>query len=105
MYVDPDQPTPAACAIGAIRMAVCGTPATTYLDGQAIQVSRALRSLAGHLDIIYGHYWGADEAGQTADPDRVVADWNDEPDRTAVQVITALNDAADTWDRTHGGAP
>lgn len=95
-------PTPAACAIGAVRIVVCGAADGIYIDDQAAQVGAALRAFASYLDDAY-YAWGHNDAGELACPDDVVGDWNDDDDRTADQVITALDDAADFWDRRHPG--
>jgi hypothetical protein len=101
-------PTPPACAIGAIRMAVCGGLSGYHFE-QGQQVNRVVRVLAGYL---YGLGLSTAEHPGTAEPpaivrgsaDQVIADWNDEDGRTATEVITTLTEAATDWDRIHGGA-
>jgi hypothetical protein len=100
MFDDPATGTPAACAYGAIKMAACGGPMAYYTDDQAGDVNRALRVLAGYLDTVF-YAWGVNQFGEAAEPLDVVTEWNDDTDRTAIDVITALNDAADDWDNTH----
>jgi len=104
MFTNPLQPTPAACAIGAIRMAVCGTPTSLYTGDQARQVGRAITLLAGHLHDTGRIPDGDHHCPLCPDDQEIIGDWNDEDDRTAAEVITALTDAADDWDHTHGGA-
>ncbi|HZO63801.1 MAG TPA: hypothetical protein VFB74_02255 [Kribbellaceae bacterium] len=103
MFDNPDQLTPAACAQGAIRMAVCGSPTTAYTDDTGHLVNQAIAVLAGHLhDTGYvdtDDYYGALAASDT----EIVGDWNDETDRTVTEVIAALDDAADDWTRLHPG--
>jgi hypothetical protein len=100
MFDDPHTATPAACAYGAIKMATCGGSQTGYTDEQATDCGRALGVLAGHIDVCF-HVWGIDEHGQPGDSYQVVADWNDDQDRTAEHVIAALTEAADEYDRHH----
>jgi hypothetical protein len=100
MFDDPTNPTPAACAYGAIKMATCGGPLADYTDEQAADANRALRILAGYLDTVF-YVWGVNCYGELAEPFDVVTDWNDDADRTALDVIAALNAAADEWDRLH----
>jgi hypothetical protein len=95
MFVNPDAPTPAACAQGAIRMAACGNTRTDYTPGQAALVDDAITTLADHLDSI-SDVWHRIAPGET------VADWNDYVGRTADHVAAALTAAADRWDRIFG---
>ena len=108
MFVDPLQATPAACAQGAIRMAVCGSPTIPYTTDSARDTCRAIRVLAGHLRATHvdgdpthdpTHGPGLD----TDDDSHIVGDWNDEPGRTTADVLTALHEAADSWDTRHPG--
>jgi hypothetical protein len=95
-------PTPPACAIGAIRMAVCGG-LYEYRGEQGHHVLRTVRVLAGYL---------LGPALPTPDhhridlgsADEVVWDWNDEDGRTDTEVITTLTDAADWWQQRHDAA-
>jgi len=107
MFADPDQPTPPACAQGAIRMAVCGSPTVAYTADTSLMVDRAIGEFAcwlawndpGYLDEFKQFDLHDDDTAL----DQVAGDWNDEPDRTADEVIAALNAAADSWDRIHPG--
>jgi hypothetical protein len=112
LFDNPDRPTPAACALGAIRMAVMGTPQvwTEHLRTDVLAAfDRAVGVLADHLVNAYGV-----EPVETtcctgvvfpADLEQTVSRWNDHPTRIASHVIAALNGAADDWDRIHGSAP
>ena len=103
MYADPEAAFPAACALGAIRMAVFGTPAITVDPGGAYACASAVGVLADHLV----------RRLDVADPsdaltsrlgiglEQIVADWNDDPARIASHVIAAMYAAADEWDRAH----
>jgi len=110
LFNDPDQPTPAACPLGAIRMAVIGTPevrAEHNRTGVLAAFDRAVGVFADHLVNTYG----VDPVGGvtaacagvvfTGDLEQTVIRWNDHPDRIASHVIAALNGAADEWDRIH----
>jgi hypothetical protein len=105
LYDDPDQPTPAACALGAIRMAVYGTASIerdTLTVDRAVAYDRAARQLAGHL-ANHGEIGGVALAAvlPSVDVTEVVGNWNDQPDRNAAQVLAVLVGAADEWDRVH----
>ena len=97
-YADqPDDHTPPACAMGALGMAAFGQrfPAPAYERPEWADYKRAEDVLMAHLGCGYPPVSDDDY------PEPGVGDWNDQPDRTAEQVITALNAAADEWDRTH----
>jgi hypothetical protein len=91
-----EQPFPPACAHGAIAAAAYGHPtiAPHSVDGELYRVfALAVDVFDGYLADLYGdvqHYEG-----------RAGTSWNDEPDRTAEEVIAALNAAADQYDDTH----
>ncbi|OKI42299.1 DUF6197 family protein [Micromonospora sp. CB01531] len=91
-----DTPFPPACAAGAIGMAAHGRCIWLPHDYKAKpgvrDYTRALDALSDFLDV----------NGDTGYDDPL--DWNDDPWRTAEQVITTLRAAADDYDRTHGGA-
>jgi membrane-bound lytic murein transglycosylase B len=99
-----DPATPPACALGAIRMAVCGGPDTAYDGDQAEQMNTAVHAFAGLL--IDWTEPDPDEI-RTDDPYDVVADWNDDAHTRADHVIAALHDAANRWEQRHpnGGDP
>jgi len=86
--------TPPACVQGAVKMAICGDPHAGYTPQQAALLDQALTVLAGDLDLSDGdpEPWAAAV---------LVADWNDTTERTAAEVITALDEAADGWTTTH----
>ncbi|MEV0396917.1 DUF6197 family protein [Polymorphospora rubra] len=96
-----DTPYPPACALGAIRMAATGNAddvITTTIpadDYTACLLAQAI--LANHLEPDYDHTNDI-EADLNFE---VISDWNDDTERTANDVTTALRDAADTWDRQH----
>lgn len=103
MFADPEQPTPPACALGAIRMVVFGTPAITaesLTDERIEAYDQAARQLADHLALF--RHVGIDPVElETEDATAIVGDWNDAPDRNVAHVLAALHGAADDWDRTH----
>jgi hypothetical protein len=99
MFADYVSPTPAACAQGAVKMAICGNPHATYTRHDAVLFDETMTVLAGHLDPDLDS-WGLDIFGEPAEPHLVVADWNDEDGRTVDQLVTALTGAADEYD-TH----
>lgn len=94
-FVDP-APFPPACAAGAICTATVGQP-TAPADLRPGTRPVAYQALAFFADYLndFGH--------PTTRPDAVnsIGDWNDETGRTMTEVITALHDAADEWDRLH----
>jgi hypothetical protein len=107
LLADTDGPFPAACTSGAITTAAHGRCIATgicTLDGdqdpETIAAIRAMRVLAGWLDLEY-----TGNAYDTSAID-VIGDWNDHDGRTLDEVVECLADAADDWDRTHptGGA-
>jgi hypothetical protein len=109
LFADPEQPTPAACALGAIRMAVIGTPEVRAEHARAQMLTafdQAVGVFADHLVNAYGIDPVQDPAfGNnvvfTGDLEQVVIRWNDDQHRIASHVIAALNGAADEWDRVH----
>ena len=106
MFADPDQPTPAACALGAIRMAVYGTPTVTVeqLDEQACgEFDHAVGVLSDYLVEFYGlDPVPAEEYPEVGTPQAdVVIEWNDSSCTIASHVIAALNGAADYCESVH----
>lgn len=91
---DTGRPFPPACALGAIQAAVTGT-ANRVTSADIPAMCSAELVLAAHLD--------DDPDRLDTDPFELIGDWNDHADRTAAQVITALTEAADDWDRIHTG--
>jgi hypothetical protein len=103
-FYDPfhTDPFPPACALGALRMAAFGRDdalADLHHTDPTAAIARAARTLlAGHVDPDFS------PGGETSSID-IVGDWNDHQTRTATDVTTALEDAADEWDRLHTGVP
>lgn len=103
---DSGEAFPPACAIGGIRAAVTGNPAPGYAScGESPAdlrlYERVLAEFAAHL-LVNNIAVDAYTADTITDlPRAVIGDWNDEPERTAAEVIQALHDAANEWDRTH----
>jgi hypothetical protein len=93
---------PAACVVGAIRIAVCGRPVplVSRFDNSAParQIGHAVLALAEYLGLTFDT---DDDASVLTD---ALTGWNDSNDQTCSQVIADLNGAAATWDRFHGGA-
>ncbi|GAA1879630.1 DUF6197 family protein [Asanoa iriomotensis] len=102
MFADPDAPYPAACALGAIRMAVYGT---SVIDADAPKGAEAFEAtvcvladyLVMHLDVPDPS--DALAAGYGEDLEELVGGWNDDPARNVSHVIAAFYGAADEWDR------
>jgi hypothetical protein len=103
LYADHLAVIPPACAVGAIRYAMFGSPVITATNEQMTQADPIVSVLA---DYVYDpdnpppdiDTWASEH------PNAVVTDWNDTHGRTADEVIAALRAAADDWDRIHGGA-
>jgi hypothetical protein len=99
-----DQPFPPACAGGAIGIAAHGRPVLCSDDDTDDDASdaaiTAMRVLAAHLDCDYA---AGDYAVSAID---IIGAFNDDQHTTDTDVVLALNEAADDWDRTHhtGGA-
>lgn len=101
---DLSQARPPACALGAIRMAVVGTPEPA--DWQPDRIERhdaAVAALADHLIDCYG-VEPPDVAEVLDDPStsgmtQVVEAWNDASDRIGSHVIAALYGAAEDCNR------
>ncbi|GAA2714031.1 hypothetical protein ACFY2R_12950 [Micromonospora olivasterospora] len=98
-----DTPTPQACAVGAIGMACAGRRADHFygLDFDTQVVFRqTVGVFTAYLDD-HEPICAIDEDGFLIDEHTSPFSWNDDPGRTAEQVITALENAADEWDRLH----
>lgn len=107
MYTDPGQLAPAACALGAIHMVVCGHTGTDYTDDQLDIYDRAVAILADHIDALIWEIdtitspWISDGYDEPFSPTAIVAGWNDDARRTVHDVRAALADTAAEWDRLH----
>ncbi|SCF13602.1 hypothetical protein GA0070607_5975 [Micromonospora coriariae] len=102
-----DPLTPPACAAGAIGIACAGYTVEHFsqLDPDALaDYLSALGVFVDYLDAT-APVFHIDEDGYLLDEHTSPYSWNDDPARTAEQVITALEAAADEWDslRTTGG--
>ncbi|MEU8071452.1 hypothetical protein AB0B20_17025 [Micromonospora sp. NPDC049151] len=98
-----DTPTPPACAAGAIGIASAGHRVEHFsqLDPDALaDYLAAMAAFVDYLDIFYPLFC-IDEDGYLLDEHISPYSWNDDPARTAEQVVTALLAAADEWDRLH----
>ncbi|MFU8851256.1 DUF6197 family protein [Micromonospora sp. SL1-18] len=95
--------TPPACAVGAIGIACAGHRLDHFygldLDTQ-VTFRQAVGILTTYLDGCLPICF-VDEDGFLVEEHTSPYSWNDDPDRTAEQVITALEKAADEWDRLH----
>jgi hypothetical protein len=93
--------TPPACVMGALALVIFGQPFPTapYTQPGWADYKAAEDALLAHLDGIY------QSDGDDSYPDPGLGDWNDQPHRTADQVITALHEAADAYDHTHPAVP
>ncbi|MEU0150332.1 DUF6197 family protein [Micromonospora fulviviridis] len=98
-----DTLTPPACAAGAIGIACAGYRVEHFsqLDGDTL--ADYLATLAAFVDYLddFAPVFHIDEDGYLLDEHTSPYSWNDDPTRTAEQVITALESAADEWDRLH----
>ncbi len=100
-----DNPFPPACAIGAIGMAAHGVVTDCpEIEGPHVRdCNKAVEYLGNHLHD-HGHInLDSGDWNDSRDPSLPYStgDWNDRPGRTAEQVTTALDAAADEWDRLH----
>ncbi|MBQ0902656.1 hypothetical protein [Micromonospora sp. U21] len=102
-----DNPTPPACAAGAIGIACTGHTVEhfSHLDPDTLaDYLAALGVFVDYLDTTAPVFF-IDEDGYLLDEYTSPYSWNDDPARTAEQVVAALEAAADEWDRlrTQGG--
>ena len=107
---DTDGPFVPACASGAIMTVAHGQCVPNGIirydettDPNAAAAARAMRVFANWLDSDY--ISDSVEVLPVSYLD-VIGDWNDDKGRTLDEVVQALTDAADDWDRAHptGGA-
>ncbi|SBT69197.1 hypothetical protein GA0070622_6316 [Micromonospora sediminicola] len=102
-YAPTDSLTPPACAVGAIGMACAGYRAEHFY-GLDPDTQVTFRQTVGVLTVYLDDHapvFHIDEDGYLLDEHTSPYSWNDDPGRTAEQVITALESAADEWDRLH----
>jgi hypothetical protein len=102
-YAPINTPTPPACAAGALTIACAGRPVDHFLDIDPDDRRLYLDAQAAFVDYLDTHdpVFHIDEDGFVIDEQAQPFAWNDDPARTAEQVITALEKAADEWDRLH----
>ncbi|MEV0876891.1 DUF6197 family protein [Micromonospora echinofusca] len=102
-YALTDTLTPPACAVGAIGMACAGKPLMHPVLLSSADEDTYRQSIAALVDYLDGFapVFHIDEDGHLLDEHTSPYSWNDDPARTAEQVITALEKAADEWDRLH----
>lgn len=117
LFTDPSQPTPEACLLGAVRMAVIGSAeidAEHLRDDLLSAFNATVGVLAEHLVDVHDAPmvrmpWDGSDIKPLilfpGDLEQVVIRWNDHPDRNLAQVIAALHGAADGWDRVHTPPP
>lgn len=98
-YYQPGALTPPADVLGAIAMVVYGTPVDDPTDIALIcwrDFADAAVTLADHLGITADF-----DTDAGFDIEATIYDWNDDPGRTADEVIAALNAAAIAWDSAY----
>jgi hypothetical protein len=105
LLADNDGPFLPACASGAIMTAAHGQCVPNGIirydettDPNAAAAAHAMRIFANWLDNDY--LPDSIEVLPVSYLD-VIGDWNDDKGRTLDEVLQALNDAADNWDRAH----
>ncbi|MGW1062174.1 DUF6197 family protein [Micromonospora rubida] len=98
-----DPVTPPACAAGAVAIACAGHPVESFSHLDPNIYADYLAALAVFVDYLDTHepLFYIDEDGYLIDEHISPFSWNDDPGRTAEQVITALETAADEWDSLH----
>lgn len=100
---DADSPTPSACLVGAVGITCAGR--RLEYPGQLDRTDEATyrQALAVVVDYLdsYQPICAVDEDGFFLQEHISPYSWNDDPGRTAEDVITALEAAADEWDRLH----
>ncbi|MGC5333041.1 DUF6197 family protein [Micromonospora sp. DT62] len=102
-YATTDALTSPACAVGAIGMACAGKPLMHPVLLSSADENTYRQSIAALVDYLdaFAPIFHIDEDGHLLDEHTSPYSWNDDPGRTAEQVITALEKAADEWDRLH----
>lgn len=96
-----DHPTPPACAAGAIGIACAGHTVEHITQLEPDTRADYLAALSTFVDYLDTHepLFLVNEDGFVIDEHTSPYSWNDDPERTAEQVITALETAGDEWDR------
>ncbi|SCL16755.1 hypothetical protein GA0070616_1107 [Micromonospora nigra] len=102
-YAPTDTLTPPACAAGAIGIACAGHTVEHFSQLDPDTLADYLTAMAVFVDYLdaFAPVFHLDEDGYLIDEHTSPYSWNDDPARTAKQVITALEDAADEWNRLH----
>ncbi|WFE46360.1 hypothetical protein [Verrucosispora sp. WMMD1129] len=102
-HLTTDTPTPPACAAGAIGIATAGHRVEHFSQLAPDALGDYLAALAAFVDYLdtTEPLFLVDDDGFVIDEHTSPYSWNDDPARTAEQVITALETAADEWDRLH----
>ncbi|TDC82506.1 hypothetical protein E1193_11710 [Micromonospora sp. KC606] len=95
--------TPPACAAGAIGIACAGHRVEHFSQLDPDALADYLTALAVFVDYLdtFAPVFHIDEDGYLVDEHVSPYSWNDDPARTAEQVITALENAADEWTCFH----
>ncbi len=98
-----DNPTPPACAVGAIGIACAGHRVNHFSDLHTDDRHTYLDAIAALTDYLDLHYpiCLVDDDGYWLDEHTSPYSWNDDPLCTAEDVIAALEGAAKEWDRLH----
>ncbi len=96
-------PTPPACVRGAIAIACYGEAVDNPWTTDRPEQPQFTTVAAFFDDYLYLHHIHT-LTDVDDDTDLCAVWWNDQPERTARQVIDVLRAAADDWDHTHGGA-
>jgi hypothetical protein len=99
-----DSATPPACALGALYLVLYGDPDTAETLGYDVALSRVGWDAVRLLSAQVVDTSGCDPDDRFSEEGTEIGDWNDEDSRTITDVTTALREAADEWDRIHGGA-
>ncbi|MFF0366937.1 hypothetical protein [Micromonospora sp. NPDC005087] len=103
IYEPADYLTPPACAAGAIGIACAGHRVEHFSQLDPDALADYLATLGAFVDYLdtTAPVFLVDIDGYLTDEHTSPYSWNDDPARTAEQVVTALGAAADEWDRLH----
>jgi len=100
-----DEP-PAACALGGIQIAVTGEPVDVFANGFNVTpaTDRQFKAVLHATELVVDHLRREHNTAGLGSLSKVVAlaRWNDRNGRTAAEVISAMRDAAETYERSHG---